>query len=247
MQSEQTSHSAIKWLSAVAGLTAAAYGTYTGVTWLCYGHAKFLSRKGTDRLLDVFMPNYDVVERHSVEVEAPAETTLQAAAEMDLGKCLPVRAIFKGRELLLRSKADNIARPRGALAMMKSVGWGVLAESPGREIVLGGITKPWEPNPTFRLVPPDEFAGFDEPGYVKIVFTLRADGVGPYNSIFRTETRAIATDPISRKKFRRYWTLLSPGIIAIRRFMLPTVKREAERRRIAAARMGQAQGRAVYS
>jgi hypothetical protein len=235
MQTKQASHSAIKWLSAAAGVTAAAYGIHAGVTWLCYGHAKFLSRKGTDRLLDVFMPNYDVVDRHSVEVEAPAETTLRAAAEMDLGKCLPARAIFKGRELLLRSKPDNTVRPHGVLAMLKSFGWGVLAESPGRELVLGGLTKPWEPNPTFRAVPPDEFAGFDEPGYVKIVFTLRADGAGRDNSIFRTETRAIATDPISRKKFRRYWTFLSPGIIAIRRFILASVKREAERLRIAAA------------
>jgi len=234
MQTEQSSHSAMKWLGAATGLTAAAYATYAGVTWLCYGHARFLSRKGTDRLLDVFMPNYDVVERHSVAVEAPAETTLQAAAEMDLGKSLPVRAIFKGRELLLGSKPDSVVRPRGALALMKSIGWGVLAELPGREIVLGGVTKPWEPNPAFRAVPPDEFAKFNEPGYVKIVFTLRADGAGEGHSIFRTETRAIATDPISRNKFRRYWTLLSPGIITIRRFMLSTVKREAARRFAAA-------------
>jgi hypothetical protein len=230
MQSKQLHNSAIKWLGGATGLAVAAYGAYAGVTWLCYGHAKLLSRKGTDLLLDAFMPNYDVAERHSIAVEAPPETTLVAATEMDLGKCLPARAIFKGRELLLRGKPDDTVRPRGALAMMKSVGWGVLAESPGREIVLGSVTRPWEPKPEFRAVPPDEFARFDEPGYVKIVFTLRADTAGAGNSIFRTETRAIATDPVSRKKFRRYWTFLSPGIIAIRRLMLPIVKRKAERR-----------------
>lgn len=235
MQSEQLHHSGIRWLAGATGLGLAAYGAYAGVTWLCYGHAKLLSRKGTDLLLDVFMPNYDVVERHSVAVEAPPETTLLAAAEIDLRKCLPVQAIFKGRELLLLSKPDDTVRPRSALAMMKSVGWGVLAELPGREIVLGGVTRPWEANPEFRAVPPDEFAHFHEPGYVKIVFTLRADSAGAGNSIFRTETRAIATDPISRKKFRRYWSFLSPGIIAIRRFILPIVKHEAERQRYAEA------------
>jgi hypothetical protein len=235
MQSKQRNNSAIKWIGGATGLAVAAYGAYAGVTWLCYGHAKLLSRKGTDLLLDAFMPNYDVVERHSIPVEASPETTLLAATEMDLGKCLPVRAIFKGRELLLRSKPDDAVRPRGSLALMTSVGWGVLAESPGREIVLGGVTQPWKPNPQFRAVPPDEFAGFDEPGYVKIVFTLRADTAGAGNSIFRTETRAIATDPVSRKKFRRYWTFLSPGIIAIRKLMLPIVKREAERRSYAEA------------
>jgi hypothetical protein len=48
--------------------------------------------------------------------------------------------------------------------------------------------------------------------------------------VFRTETRATTTDPVSRAKFRRYWAFLSPGIILIRRMSLGLVKREAERR-----------------
>jgi hypothetical protein len=234
MQTKQPCHSAIKWLGAAGALTAAAYGVYAGLTWLSYGHAKLLRRKGADRLLDVFMPNYDVVERHSIGVEAPPETTLLAATEMNVNKQFAIRAIFKGRDLLLRSKPDHTIHPSRMLAMMQSFGWGVLAELPGREIVLGGATRPWEPNPVFRPLPPDEFAAFDEPGCVKIVFTLRADNAGSGNSVFRTETRAIATDPVSRAKFRRYWVFLSPGIIAIRRLMLPALKREAERRRHAA-------------
>jgi hypothetical protein len=50
------------------------------------------------------------------------------------------------------------------------------------------------------------------------------------NSIFRTETRAVATDPVARLRFRRYWSFLSPGIILIRRAMLAPVRAEAERR-----------------
>jgi hypothetical protein len=235
MQAKQPCHSAIKWLGGAAGLAAAAYGAYTGITWLSYGHMKFLKRRGADPLLDVFMPDYDVVERHSIGVNASAETTLAAATEMNVDKQFAIRAIFKGRELLLHSKPDRTIHPDRMLAAMQSFGWGVLAELPGREIVLGGVTKPWKANPVLRALPPDEFATFDEPGYVKIVFTFRADNAGSGNSVFRTETRAIATDPVSRAKFRRYWTLLSPGIIAIRRLMLPAVKREAERRGHAAA------------
>jgi len=113
---------------------------------------------------------------------------------------------------------------------MKSLGWGVLAELPGREIVAGGVTKPWEANPIFRALPPDEFAAFSEPGYVKIIWTLRASPAGNNDCIFRTETRAAATDAGARKRFRRYWSFLSPGILAIRRVLLPGVKSEAERR-----------------
>ena len=71
---------------------------------------------------------------------------------------------------------------------------------------------------------------FATPGYVKIAWTLRADPTRIGGSIFRTETRAVATDADARRKFRRYWSFLSPGIILIRAAMLPAVKRDAERR-----------------
>jgi hypothetical protein len=61
--------------------------------------------------------------------------------------------------------------------------------------------------------PSGAFAAFAEPDYVKIVWMLRADPIGDTASIFRPETRAIATDLVARSKFRRYWSLLSPGII----------------------------------
>jgi len=65
---------------------------------------------------------------------------------------------------------------------------------------------------------------------VKIVWTLRADATGPNQSIFRTETRAIATDATARAKFRQYWSLLSPGIILIRWASLKPLKTAAEQR-----------------
>ncbi len=82
----------------------------------------------------------------------------------------------------------------------------------------------------FRSLPPDEFAAFREPGFVKIVTTFRADPVGRAESIFRTETRAATTDPTARAKFRRYWSFLSPGIILIRWVSLAAVRAEAEQK-----------------
>jgi hypothetical protein len=62
------------------------------------------------------------------------------------------------------SKAEEVVHPRGLLAQTKSMGWGILAERPGREIVMGCATRPWEPDPVFRTLPPEEFAAFQEPG-----------------------------------------------------------------------------------
>jgi hypothetical protein len=228
--------SAARWLSVGIGAAAAAYGTYAAVTWLRYGHGSQAMPDEHDSLLDRFMPAYDVVERHHIPVDAPAETTFAAACDVDPLQSPIVRAIFKGREVILGSEPDTAVRPKGLLASTRSMGWGVLAESPNREVVMGAVTKPWEANVVFRALPPDEFADFNEPGFVKIVWTLRADPVAPLTSMFRTETRALATDRSAQVKFRRYWALLSPGIILIRWMMLEPVKSEAERRARSAGR-----------
>jgi hypothetical protein len=149
---------------------------------------------------------------------------------MDLQQSAMVRGIFRARELLLRSHPDRIPQMSGFLAQMKALGWGVLAEVPGREIVMGAVTQPWMANVVFRALPPGEFAAFDEPGYAKIVWTLRADPMDAEESLFRTETRVKTTDAEARRKFRRYWSLVSPGVVLIRWLSLGLLKREAERR-----------------
>src|SRR5262249_23747269 len=228
-----TSHtrSAIRWALTSLALAAGAYAAYVAAAWYRYGHpSPAVGPEERDDLLDRFMPTYEVAERPDVRVAAPADVTFAAAREMDLQRSSLTRAIFKGRELLLGATPDPRPRPRGLLAEMQSLGWGVLAEAPNREIVVGAATRPWEPNVTFRALPPDRFAVFDEPDYVKIAWTLRADSIGPNESIFRTEPRVVATDSRARTRFRTYWCLLSPGIIAIRWAMLGSLKRDAERR-----------------
>src|SRR5687767_10493152 len=164
-----------RWLAAGVGVTAAAYGAYVGMTWYRYGAAAPPGPEEQDPLLDRFMPSYDVVERHHVRIAAPPAVTLAAAREVNLQGSPLVRAIIRAREVILGATPDNRPRPRGLLAEVQSLGWGVLEEVPDREIVVGAATKPWEANVTFRALPPDQFAAFSEPGYVKIAWTLRAD------------------------------------------------------------------------
>jgi hypothetical protein len=183
-----------------------------------------------DPLLDRFLPVYEIVERHQIRVAAPAAMTLDVARDMELQASPVVRTIIRAREIILGATRDDRRRPHGLLAETQSLGWGVLADVPGREVVVGAVTRPWEPNVMFRALPPDQFAAFNEAGYVKIAWTIRADPISASESVFRTETRAVATDSSARTRFRRYWSLLSPGIIVIRWALLGPVKNEAERR-----------------
>jgi len=226
-----TIRSGVRWLGAGAGLAVAAYASCVGITWCLYGHPKRQFSSGDDEpLLDEFIPEFEVVERHGIRVAAPVGIAFKAAREMNIQRSAIVRAIFKTRTLLLGSEPDRDARPLGLAEQARAWGWGVLAENSGCEIVFGGVTQPWLANPTFRALPPDEFRGFHEPGYVKIAWTLRADPIDATKSIVRTETRAATTDPSSRAKFRRYWSFVMPGVVLIRRMGLRLVKMEAERR-----------------
>ncbi len=212
-------------------MAAAAYGTYVGATWLRYGHGKRpVNARDADGLLDLFMPEYEIAERHHVNVAAPANITFETACAMDLLDSRVIRAIFKGRELLLGAQPGENKLPRGLLAQTEALGWRVLAQTPEREIVMGAVTQPWKGNVRFRGVASDQFAKFHEPDYVKIAWTLRSDPAGPEKSVFRTETRVVCTDAAARTKFRRYWSFLSPGIILIRRLSLGPLKKAAEQR-----------------
>jgi hypothetical protein len=220
----------MRWSAATVGFVAGGYAAYVGVTWARYGHPQPNDVEGADTLLDRCMPEYEVAERHSIQVAAPADVTFAAACDADLLQSPIIRAIFRARERILGAEPDRTARPRGVLAFTTSIGWGVLAERPNREIVMGAVTQPWNANVVFRTLTPDEFAAFNEPGYVKIAWTLRADPAGPNRSIFRHETRVTTTDTAARAKFRRYWSCFSPGIKLIRWLLLPPVRTEAERR-----------------
>src|SRR5439155_2992100 len=221
--------SVIGVLAGTAAAAALGYAGYVAVTWCRYGR----NGRGpsTDSLLDRFIPRYEVRERHQTRVHAPASVTFVAAKQMSLQRFPIVRAILALRSIPSRLGGTPAppADERGIVEETLSLGWGVLAETPDREVVMGAVTQPWKANVVFRALPPEEFAAFSEPGYVKIAWTLRADPAGPSTCVFRSETRAIATDAESRARFRRYWAFLSPGIVLIRYEMLRQVRSEAER------------------
>jgi hypothetical protein len=221
----------LRYGAAAAGAGVLGFGAWSALAWARYGQVD-PNRHPPDELLDRFLPNPEVDEYHQIKVRAPAAITLAAAKETDLQASPIANAIFWLRAIptLLRGEPFRPQGSRGIVEQTLGLGWGVLAEEPDREIVIGAYTQPWHERVTFHPLPPEEFAGFDQPGYVKIVWTLGAEPLGPNESLLVTRTRAVATDPQSRRKFRRYWAPMSAGIILIRYAGLPRMRKEAERR-----------------
>ena len=217
-------------LLSLFAICATGYAIWVTAAWSRFGHPHRPSLIAADPLLDSFIPDYDVVERHHITIAAPPDVVLSTACQLDLNRHPLVRLIVAARQFFLRAEPDPTARPTGLLEYTRSIGWGDLAFVPGREVVLGAITRPWEPNVVFQPLKPDVFRTFNEPGFVKIAWTLRADTRHDGRCDFWTETRAMATDDVSRRRFRWYWARFSAGIALIRRVMLDPLKRMAETR-----------------
>ncbi len=180
--------------------------------------------------LDPFIPQADVRERHETLVRAPAALVLEVARGFDLQSVLLVRAIFRLREAFMGSKGASRRRPKGLEAELLGLGWTCLVDRPGELFVAGAACQPWLADVVFRPVPPETFADFGIPDHVKIAWTLEARSLEPALTQFASETRAVATDEQARAKFRKYWRRARAGIVAIRRLLLPALRREAERR-----------------
>jgi hypothetical protein len=79
------------------------------------------------------MPQYDVRERHSVAVSAPAEITLSAAREVSFQDSRIARTIFALRALpgRLRGVPPAPTERRPVFEEVTALGWQELVEAPG--------------------------------------------------------------------------------------------------------------------
>jgi hypothetical protein len=141
-----------------------------------------------------------------------------------------VRTIFWLRARILGGKSETKSFSQGFVQDMFELGWRELDRKPDGWLVAGAVCQPWLADVAFRPIPPDSFAAFSEPDYVKIVWTLEIEPLGEARSRFATETRVVGTDTVAKSKLRRYWRRFGVGIVLIRWILLAAVRREAERR-----------------
>ena len=183
-------------------------------------------------LIDSFLPVPDVSEKHSIEILADYQTVYHALWTADLGSS----AIVKGL-LLLRSLPHLILHPRIrqsrtnraiTLQTLIDAGFGVLAEEPNREIVLG-VTGPfWRPTANVLPFNPEDFNGPVRPGLARAVWNFSVAATADEVTVLSTETRVVCGDASSRRKFRAYWLFVRPFSGLIRLLMLRAVRRACE-------------------
>ena len=180
-------------------------------------------------LIDRFLPEYDEIEHHEAPVDARPDRTYRAVKEIDLARSPVVLALLFARGI--PHLFTGAVKPKRRLTLDDVVesGFVVLAEEPGRELVLGIVGKFWRPSSGVRRVEANEFTTFDEPGFSKAVWNfLVAERPGGGSTVV-TETRVASTDAEARRNFGWYWRLIGPFSALIRRIVLGQIKRGAER------------------
>jgi hypothetical protein len=167
-------------------------------------------------LLSDLLPEYHYRELHEIEVDAPPERVFDAVRHMPVSKMPVANLLFRLRGMRGSSSVAVLERLPSSFA--------VLAEEPNRELVAGGIGKPWQLRGGGGVPALEDFVGFAEPGYAKMALNFRLDG-----RVLSTETRVFLTDEAARRAFRRYWLVIGPFSALIRRVWLRAIRRRAER------------------
>jgi hypothetical protein len=216
----------LELLGMFVGIAALIYLMNAMLSWWEYGRR--VGREGLDHYNDQLLPDWEVGEHHEIAVKAPASTAYAAARMLDIEESALVRLIFWLRQVIMRAPRAPDDRRRPFIERAQALGWAVLVDIPGRRTVLAAVTRPWQRAVTFIPLCGVDFLAFNQPGYAKIIWAIEVHPDGDARSIATTETRVQLTDPASRRRFRLYWALLSPGILAIRYLSLRLIRRQAE-------------------
>ena len=160
-----------------------------------------------------FFPEPETQTFQAVVVEADAATTFRAVKETDLAASWPVRSLT-----LVRALPDRIVRrlrklpdqpaPQQTLEGLIEAGWWVrLRDESPSALALGLVM--WDD----RVQREGQSRGlFDAPhaGAVRVGWELRVQPISAERSLLITETMTAPVGEDARRRFHRYWSLISP-------------------------------------
>lgn len=189
-------------------------------------------------LIDEQLPVWERRLLMARSVEAPAATTFEAIRQVDFFDspviALPNRARTTFDRLIRSHDPGTDERPPPKRfgfdeLLEEDGGFHLLAEEPGRELVLGFVGRWWEKGYGRVEWTAAEFRDFDLPGYAVGAWGFTVLPYGAAASVLVTDVRVRCTDEEARRMFRRYWTVVGSFVTAMGRPVLKLVRTEAEK------------------
>jgi hypothetical protein len=175
----------------------------------------------TTTLLDEVLPEFDFGFRHARLVDAPPEWVAEAVDICRVGRAASLLLKLRGVRLPAGSVREALTR----------LGFTVLAERPGLEMVAGTTGQFWALHEQAHMEPPVDrqaFRIFDRPGWAQGAVSLRLEPRGDDLTLVTTETRVRCVDDAARRRFAIYWLLIRVFAGWLRRDFLSRIARIAE-------------------
>ena len=180
--------------------------------------------------LDDVVPVADHVTRQSRVIDAPPSVVWEELHRLRLSS-LPVTLLFSAVRALPVLLAGRGRRRGLDRTFLDVVPIPELASDPPSHVVFGGVLQAWRLTGG-RRPPVLDAAGvreWSEPGWVKVGMEFRlTPALG--GTRLSCETRVVATDAGTRRRFGLYWLAVRPGSSAIRWELLTAVAMRAEAR-----------------
>ena len=216
-----------------AGLLAALGGIGLGLLGFGMPTGETIVRTPRERL-DTVLPRYQFHERHELAVAAEPLAVDRAIRAVTADEIRLYRLLTAIRRLGRRGPESLLDAPSGVpmLDLATRTGFHLLADEPGREIVLGvalpiSASAQESARAAVRRSGKRPFINGVE-GYATSVINFRVTPDGRGGSVVSTETRVFAPDAVTRRRFARYWRTIYPGSALIRRAWLDAIRRRAE-------------------
>lgn len=208
-------------LVSVAAIAVAAVWTITpGLTTIVQPRSR----------IDEFAPEFQFREHHEIRITAPAARVYAAIRAVTANEI----ALFQTFTWIRRfgrpgpESILNAPERQPILDVAVKGGFLLLADDPPREFVVGAaVIKPRGLHlgaaPT-----PEIFKDLRLPGLAKATMNFLVEPDGPSSCRVVTETRVLATDPATLRRFTAYWRVIYPGSAILRITWLRAVKARAE-------------------
>ena len=177
-------------------------------------------------ILESNLPHYDFVERHQRLIPATTTDVWRAMQTAQVHGSAITRGAVTLRMLPARLFGRVVSKPAPLYDLRGMKSFLRLGEKVERELVLGMVGQFWRPRGGLKIIEPEAFAEFVDPGYAKLAwgFALESTGGG---TLLRTETRVQCLSADSKRKFRPYWMIIRPVSGLIRGQILAGIGRAA--------------------
>lgn len=185
--------------------------------------------------LDDVLPAYQHRERHTTQIATTPEAVWSALHEVSNGDLRLTQVLMGIRGIPARlpggaSPRRNTPADRGFIQAFLERGWRELCVDPPWTLLVGAAGQPWRlrGGETPDVIDLDGFRAFARPGFVLMATSFELETLGRGTRL-STETRVQPTDAAAARAFRPYWWAIRSGSGLIRRDVLHTVRRQAER------------------